>query len=138
MNELLKGEKSAVETYVQVLEKMGDQPKSDFVRGASYDHMRAVEMISDKIASLGGKPENSSGVWGTWAKVYTGTSKIFGDQAALDALKQGEEHGLKQYQELEEKHGDEPMIEQITDTMIPKQKQHIETLTTLINGIAAS
>ena len=55
--------------------------------------------LRDRIRNLGGEASDSSGAWGTWAQIVQGTMNLFGDKSALKALKEGEEHGLKDYEE---------------------------------------
>jgi uncharacterized protein (TIGR02284 family) len=100
LNSLLRGEMSAIETYRQALEKLGD---SGFgvaeLRGLQRDHRDAADALWHHIEQHGGKPSEGSGPWGAFAKAVEGTAKLLGDTAALKALKEGEEHGLKDYQD---------------------------------------
>src|SRR5919106_1023274 len=72
-----------------------------FLRGEiQEEHGRAAQAIRDRIRELGGEPSDSSGAWGAWAKLVEGTASVFGgDSGSLKALKEGEEHGLKDYNE---------------------------------------
>lgn len=53
------------------------------------------------MQALAETPVHDSGAWGEWAKLVMGTAKLLGDKAALKALKEGEESGLKEYQDLQ-------------------------------------
>lgn len=128
LNDILIGERSAVETYIQVLEKVGTDSRSDEVREIKADHMKAVQELSKKIESMGGKPAETSQVWGTFTKAVTATSKIFGDSMALEALKTGENHGLKLYQELNIECKDSDVASEIASVYIPKQKNHLTAI----------
>lgn len=128
LNKILRGERSAAETYVQVLEKVGDDSRSDQIQKAKAHHMKAVTDIKGKITELGGQPSEDSGAWGTWAQTITGASKIFGDKSALEALKQGEEHGLKLYKELREEGEINPKIRSMADEYIQAQNSHIQMI----------
>jgi len=58
--------------------------------------------LSEKITRwpwINSKPSlvedtESAGAWGGFVKSYTKTVTLFGNNAALKALKQGEEHGV--------------------------------------------
>jgi uncharacterized protein (TIGR02284 family) len=98
MNRLLRGELSAIETYQQALAKLGDDPAATELRQIHADHRTAANEFRQHVHQLGGKPDQGSGAWGTFAKAVEGTAKLFGNKAALKALKEGEEHGIKGYE----------------------------------------
>ena len=54
-------------------------------------------MLQEAIRALGGEPAESSGPWGTFAKVVEKGAKVLGDKATVAALEEGEDHGLKDY-----------------------------------------
>ncbi len=102
LNSLLRGEISAAETYRMAIDKVADSDNAanaGLLREIQEEHGRAAQGIRDRIRELGGEPSDSSGAWGAWAKTVQGTMNLFGDAAALKSLKEGEEHGLKDYQE---------------------------------------
>ncbi len=136
LNALLRGELSAVETYKQALKKVGDEPGSEKVRTMLQEHQDSVEKLRNSIKQAGGTPSTDSGAWGVWAKTVEGTAKILGDTAALKALKEGEKHGLDEYQEaLENKDISGSARSVISDVLIPRQQSHIATLDTLMKKI---
>lgn len=133
LNELLRGERSAVETYSQALEKVGSDPGADRLRDAQRNHQEAVSEISREISRLGGDPSTTSGAWGAWAKTVTGSAKLLGDSAALKALKEGEEHGIKEYQEVLEEDGvPQEFKAKVRDKFLPQQREHIAALDSMI------
>ena len=97
LNELLRGEISAAETYRLAIDKAADSANANdgLLRGIQEEHGRAAQGLRARIRELGGEATDSSGAWGVWAKTVQGTMNVFGDQASLKALKEGEEHGLK-------------------------------------------
>jgi len=99
LNCLLRGEISATETYNQALEKFAGQPQEGELRGIRDEHRTAANTLRQHVHTHGGDPSTDSGWWGAWAKLVEGTAKAFGHTAALKALKEGEEHGLKEYRE---------------------------------------
>ncbi len=133
MNELLRGELSAVETYQQVLEKVRGEPEGDQIQKILNDHMSAVATLQEHIRMFGDKPEETSGAWGAFAKTITASAKLFGDVAALKALKEGEEHGMKEYRKALNDEGLAPMCRQmIISTFMPRQADHISVIDRLM------
>jgi hypothetical protein len=139
LNSLLRGEISAVETYVQAIRKLEDERAGDasLLREIEGEHGRNAQLIRDEVKRLGGDADNSSGVWGAWAKTVEGTAKLFGGPAALRALKEGEEYGLKDYRDaLRDLDG--PSRDLVERLLIPAQNRHVALLDELIEKTDAS
>jgi uncharacterized protein (TIGR02284 family) len=136
LNSLLRGEISAAETYKQAIEKVGDEHASDAtaLRAIAQEHGEHAQALRDEIRRLGGEADDSSGAWGAWAKTVEGTAKLFGDSSALKALKEGEEHGVKDYEEALED-VDELARVLIMTRLLPDQRRHITTLDGMIAKI---
>ena len=49
--------------------------------------------------SWAGSPTDDSGPWGAFARLVEGGAKMFGEKAAISALEEGEDHGLKLYRD---------------------------------------
>src|SRR5438093_12948373 len=94
-----RGEISATETYQQALAKLGDTKGATELRRIHIEHREAANLLRQHVRGHGGKPDKGSGAWGTFAKAVEGTAKLLGDDAALKALKEGEEHGVKEYED---------------------------------------
>jgi hypothetical protein len=63
-----------------------------------------------------------------------GTANLFGDTSSLKSLKEGEEHGLKDYREgLDDI--DSTSAELVSNQLIPAQQKHISLLDQLINSV---
>lgn len=133
LNEIVRGEISALETYDQVLEKVGDDPRAAELRSLRSDHEEAVSVFSQHVEVRGDDADKDSGAWGTFAKTVAGTAKIFGDTAALKALKEGEEHGLNQYNRALDDDIDPQVKRMIQDTYIPRQQAHINAIDGLMS-----
>lgn len=97
LNELLRGEISAVETYDQAVSKTEDTGALAVLRENKASHASRVDILRTEVVKLGGEPANGSGAWGAFAKAVQGGAKVFGESAAIAALEEGEDHGLKQY-----------------------------------------
>ncbi len=119
LNSFLRGEISAVETYAQVIEKLKDSPVPKLAENQAC-HSKRVSVLRSRILALGGTPAESSGVWGSLAKLYEGSAKVFGRDAAVAAIEEGEDRGLadyrKSYPEL-----DATSQELLSTVLLPKQ-----------------
>jgi uncharacterized protein (TIGR02284 family) len=139
LNSLLRGEISAAETYRMAIDKLNDPERTDGTADAGLlsqiqeEHGRACQALRDRIRELGGEPSDSSGAWGTWAKLVQGSSNLFGDASALKSLKEGEEHGLKDYQEAIDDI-DASSADLVQNQLIPAQQRHITLLDQLIGA----
>jgi uncharacterized protein (TIGR02284 family) len=137
LNSLLRGEISAAETYRMAIDKIVASPNSDNVgllREIQEEHGRAAQGIRDRIQELGGEASDTSGAWGVWAKTVQGTMNLLGDTSSLKALKEGEEHGLKDYQEALDD-VDASSAQLIQNQFIPAQQRHINLLDQLLSSV---
>lgn len=98
LNSFLRGEISAVETYRQAIAKLADSPFLPQLRECLRSHEMRVDLLSQHVRRLGGEPSEGSGVWGAFARAIEGGAKLFGDNAAIAALEEGEDHGRNDYQ----------------------------------------
>jgi len=97
LNEFLRGEISAVETYRQAIEKLNTSPNRSQLEECRRSHEQRIARLKEEVRRLGGEPAQGSGAWGTFAKAVEGGAKVFGEKTAIAALEEGEDHGLKQY-----------------------------------------
>jgi uncharacterized protein (TIGR02284 family) len=138
INTLLRGEISAAETYRDALEKVADGDHAEhagLLREIQKEHGRACQTLRDRIRELGGEATDSSGVWGAWSQIVQGTMSLFGgDKGAIKALKEGEEHGLKDY--ISTVPTTDPTTAQlIQNQLIPAQRRHILMLDQMIAAV---
>jgi len=140
LNSLLRGEISAAETYRMAIDKLGDSDHNaalanvGLLRSIQEEHGRAAQAVRDRIRELGGEASDSSGAWGAWAQTVQGTMNLFGDTSALKGLKEGEEHGLKDYKEaLDDLDATSQQL--IQNQLIPAQQRHINLLDQLISSV---
>ena len=138
LNSLLRGEISAAETYKMAIDKVAESGSvvvsAGLLREIQEEHGRAAQGLRDRIRELGGEASDSSGAWGAWAKTVQGTMNLFGDTSALKSLKEGEEHGLKDYQEAVDD-VDTTTAQLISNQLIPAQQRHINLLDQLIGSV---
>jgi len=134
----LRGEISATEIYRMGIDKLikdgQAQSRVAMLREIQREHLRAAQIFRKRISELGGICEETSGNWGN--KVAMGAAQLFGDGAALHALRDGEEHALKEMGASLE-HLDADSAELVEKAMMPAQAKHIRRITSLmelING----
>lgn len=133
LNSLLRGELAAVETYNQALAKFGDAPHSSELKLLKAEHDQAVNILRQHLARRGAMVSEKSGVWGMWAKMIEGAAQLFGKTAALKALKEGEEHGVRDYEEaLEDENLDPETRVLIHSNLLPQTRAHIPVLDRLM------
>jgi hypothetical protein len=101
LNELLRGELSAVESYDRALPAVDDEPetRADLADCRASHEARATR-IRETIIQVGGEPSEESGAWGVFAKAVAGGAKVLGRRAVISALEEGEDHGLREYKEV--------------------------------------
>jgi uncharacterized protein (TIGR02284 family) len=136
MNKLLRSELSAVETYQQALEreqqKFGQEAELQRLNTILTEHQQAASQLRTQIQQLGGTPVQDSGAWGTWSKIVMGAATLLGDKAALKALKEGEESGFKEYQEVLQDPDTPPEVKPVINNLLARQQAHIRTLDELM------
>jgi uncharacterized protein (TIGR02284 family) len=136
LNSLLRGELSATETYQQALDKLGETRGASELRRIHAEHRQAANTLRQHVHRHGGQPDKSSGAWGGFAKAVEGTAKLLGDDAALKALKEGEEHGIKEYEEALEEHALPADCETlIRSELLPQTREHVPVLDRLMAGL---
>jgi uncharacterized protein (TIGR02284 family) len=134
LNRLIRGELSAIETYRQALDKMKDAPEATELHAIMVEHRTAAQVLRQHVKDRGGDPAEGSGPWGAWAKLVQGTAQLFGNAAALKALKEGEEHGVKEYEAfLNDHNADEECKELVRTRLLPQSTTHIPILDRLID-----
>jgi len=139
LNSLLRGEISATETYNQALEKFSGMAEETDLRQMRDEHREAASTLNHHVQMQGGDPPHGSGWWGAWAKCVEATAKVFGKTAALKALKEGEEHGIKEYQQA--LGGNELPSEcknLIRDKLLPWCQSHLASLDRLMSAQSRS
>jgi len=98
LNQYLRGEIAAVETYRMALDELDEAStaRAD-LEVCLHSHRERVMLLKDAIITAGGQPVESSGPWGVFARVVEGGARLLGDEAAVAALEKGEDHGLTDY-----------------------------------------
>ena len=133
LDDLIRGEMSAIKVYDQVLEKVTEPKEVDRLKSIRMDHKNAVATLKRYASEDVLEDAQTTGAWGTFTKAWTGTAKLMGNDAAVKALSQGEEHGVSEYKEaLADKNTPADLKNLIKTNLLPKQQDHIQTLNTLL------
>ncbi len=137
LNQFLRGEISAVETYRMALEKM--EPTSTArgeLNACMQSHQQRVTLLREAIVTAGGTPAEGSGPWGVFAKVVEGGARMLGDKAAVAALEEGEDHGVKDYKS-DVADLDMTARTLITSRIAPEQQRTHDRMSSLKKRLAA-
>ena len=128
-NSLLRGELSAVETYDQALRKFYREPARSILDSIRSDHQDSVGRLRGHIDDMGVQPDESSGVWGQFAKTVEGFAKDFGETTTLMALEAGELSGIDDYMvALEDPEVMDEIKQEIREVLLPRLEAHLASL----------
>lgn len=131
-NRLLRGERSAVETYDKAIERFDDLPAVVELQRIRDEHVVAVRALEQNVLSMGAAPDEGTGAWGKFAKTVQSAANMFGAESAINALQQGEEHGRENYESALH---DDAVMDECKDLMIkqllPPIREHIVALENL-------
>jgi len=134
LNKLLRGELSATETYQQAMAKIGADAGAAELRRIHDDHRTAANEFRQHVHQIGGKPDQGSGAWGAFAKAVEGTATLFGNKAAIKALKEGEEQGIRDYEAALSSSDIPQVCKDGLRHMIEQTRRHVSTLDRLLGA----
>jgi len=130
LNSFLRGEISAVETYRQAIGHVSDERIRSQLEDCLHDHEHRVQAIRERVEKLGGTPVGSSGLWGTFTKLMQAGADLLGEKTALQALEEGEDQGLADYQrDMDKTHGEARRF--VRMELLPAQKRTHERMSRL-------
>ena len=129
MNRLVRGEISAVEAYTSIIEKIESKPELERLHEILATHQSHVNYFKKMAVKQDKVPDYESGAWGNVVSLFVGSAKLFGNTAALKALKEGEEHGLNEYQKLLENEDVPNNVKvQVREKMMPTLHMNINSI----------
>jgi uncharacterized protein (TIGR02284 family) len=130
LNSFLRGEISAVETYQTAFEKIHHFPEKHELVDCQRSHQERAALLRTRILAMGGDPVESSGVWGTIAKIVEGGAALLSDHMAIAALEEREDRGLREYRDgLEKLEG--AARELVEVHLLPEQQKTHDTIRAL-------
>jgi uncharacterized protein (TIGR02284 family) len=135
LNELLRGEIAAVETYQQALARIESDPGASELRQIHDEHCDAANALRQHIRHHDGSPERGSGTWGAFARAVEGVAKLLGNTLTLKALKEGEQMGVKAYEDaLKDDRLSAGCKDLIRKQLLPQTRGHIVILDRLLEA----
>ena len=143
INQLLNTELSAVETYEEALQEkdwkvLSPDPQIQAFFHILVDHLQAASQLGTEVQRLEGRPVNGTQAWDSGshrrmdAASLLGNVNRFGDKAALEALKEAEESGLKEYQAALHHQALSPEVKPLIRSLKTKQQAHVRALDDLM------
>lgn len=134
LEKIMQVEISAVEAYKQVINKYSTYEHEHELRSILADHENAVEFWKTQLRSKAAPIEESSDPWNVVVDTFSASDKLHADSATLQALKDGEEHGLNAYEDL--LHDNKVNFQShsyIKNICLDQQRKHIAVLDGLID-----
>lgn len=132
LNSLLRGELSAIETYSKAIHKFPNLDATVVLQHMRTDHLESVALLRGLITERGGDPSTDSGSWGDFAGMVESAASLFGVSSAISALKQGEKHGVKEYEEaLLDSSLEDKVKPLLKDKLLPALQRHLLNLESL-------
>jgi Domain of unknown function (DUF2383) len=138
LNELLRDELAAIETYRHAIDRNrkahGQDARFQQLTDMLHDHEQAAARLRDLVQRMGGTAANGPGTWGTLANTVLGAASLLGDKVALRALKEGEESGVKDYRAalLEATAVTTPEVLDVCALNLSREEEHVRQLDRLI------
>jgi hypothetical protein len=137
LNGFLRSELAAVETYTQALRGRSAFSAKTELSLCQRSHEMRAEALKGKIASLGGDPAPTSGLWGAWERAIEAGAVALGENVAIAALEQGEDHVLAGYRKEIPKL--DPELRTFFETMVlPEEERTHRTMSDLKHNLASS
>lgn len=133
LNELLRGELSALETYSIALRRrpLEDVDRS-ILNNLAGDHGLNTRILAREIGELGGVASSDSGTWGR-----AGLEGATAGRDMVLALRAGEAHGLEKYrQALDNLDLPNSTRALILRQLVPRQERHLVALDAMIQRFA--
>jgi hypothetical protein len=122
LNDLLRGEMSAVEAYDLAIASIPRGDVARALRSLRDNHDHRVSLLRDRVRAYGVDPPPSSGAWGVVAKTLQRAADLLGPGVALILLEEGEKHGLRRYS-AERVSYDMDTRDWVHATLLPAQKE---------------
>lgn len=127
-NGLLRGERSAIETYDKAIASFGAEAPPELNR-IRDEHVDAAVMLEENVTSMGGTPDLEAGPWGAFAATVQGAANVLGKNTALEALQTGERTGKRDYEKaLEDEEVMDECKNMIRANLLPRVTEHISVL----------
>lgn len=127
LNELLKSEAAAMDSYRQTIERVPDDELRSQLEEIHVAHEARANHLRSRVQELGGEPFDGGASWKRVDQVTSAAESYIGERIALLALGEKENIGLQRYQEVLDA-VDDGSRELILTELIPAQEQTLYTV----------
>ncbi|HNB23748.1 MAG TPA: DUF2383 domain-containing protein [Candidatus Melainabacteria bacterium] len=131
-NSLLAGERSSVETYDLALSKAKQADVLETLTYCRNNHMARVALLTSHVLSMGGTPEEGTGLWGGFEKFVQDSAGNERDAVAM--LEQAEAERLVNY-ESQHEIVIGPVKVCLANELLPAQHETHLALSTLLKNL---
>jgi hypothetical protein len=129
VNELIRAEMAAVKSIDAILGKLNEQSGKKELTSIRSNHVHAVDSLKRFASNSFKETSESSGPWEAFAASFTRGASLFGNKAAMRALKLGEEYGISKYKAaLKEEGIDIAIRDLIRSQLLPQQEGHLNVI----------
>ncbi len=132
LEDLIQGERAAIESYYQVVDKFIKTTHAPELKKISEEHWKTLQKLIDFAELEQQEFPLHSGPWGAWAKLVVGTAKLAGLIPALRVLREGEQYGWRLYVDALQSDLNSNLCFLIREQLIPQQELNILSLENMI------
>lgn len=132
LNTVLKGEQMAVQSYDQFLSTVKDEKIRDRFQNFKSDHKEHADKVAQRIRSLGGIPDFSTGVTGVFSHIKLEIETKGKD--SYDVLKrayEGEDKGIAMVEEVIKGDLDEESMK-LVENILSQDHDHLKSMLNLM------
>jgi Domain of unknown function (DUF2383) len=134
LNSLLRGEFAAIESYEYALSRFEGEMQEMTLQHFCNEHREAAILLRDRVIDFGGEPWVGSGPWGLFSAAVTGAAGVLGGPATLTALRRGEEHGARKFEDaITDEFVSDDCQALIGAYLLPHARRRIEGLSRLMD-----
>ena len=130
----MRGELSAIDAYDLAIQAVASAPLAHALLDLRARHQEHAQKLRELVESLGAEPDRDSGCWGLWARAVTIAASFLGPAAVLATMREGEQHGLAEYEshlcELEAE-----SAHLVRDELIPATREQIGLISELLREV---
>lgn len=132
LNTVLKGEYMAVDSYERFIKAADDDNIRNEFKNIQQDHRQHIGQLSERIAVLGGHPENGTGIAGVFSNTKLAIQTMRADSE--DILKKaydGEDQGIAAVEEIIKGDLDDES-RQLVDGILSQDHDHLKKMAHMI------
>lgn len=132
LNELLRGEHMAIQGYESVMPALSEETRKQ-INEILRDHKEHAAELSDRIASLGGIPDESTGMVGMMSKAKLKAESMLRDEKSIiRKLYDGEDQGIAAVEKIIK--GDlDSTSRELADKILRTDHDHLKKLQQMLH-----